>query len=93
MKDQRSHPRHGGRRLSTPLATLEVEDLGQNGHMVRQFSKYHYRIDDAVDVYPIHRKYRVIATGRTGTYPLGKLADLLKQAATPKAGMTKKPNQ
>lgn len=51
-----------------PKRTEEIEGLRRSGFTVEPLTPYQFRIDGALDFYPIHRRYHVLATGRRGTY-------------------------
>lgn len=44
---------------------------------VEKLTEYQYRINKTLDLYPVHRKFHNIKTGKRGTY--GKLLPLLEK--------------
>jgi hypothetical protein len=46
----------------------EVETLVEFGYDVVQLTPYHYRINKALDVYPVNRRYHVLPSGERGGY-------------------------
>lgn len=62
--------------------TDEILALRKKGYTVRQFTEYQFRIDDALDLFPIHKRYHVLKTGVRGTYQtaLGCAVRFLKGA-------------
>jgi len=63
-----------------PKRTDEILALRGKGYDVRQLSDYQFRVDGALDFYPIHRRYHHITTGKRGDYknPLSTAIRLLK---------------
>ena len=59
-----------------PIRTQEILSLRDRGYQVSKLSDYQFRIDDRVDVYPIHRRFHILG-GRRGTYAVGRLADFI----------------
>jgi hypothetical protein len=50
-----------------PLRQREILALESRGYRVEQLTLYHFRINDCLDIYPIHFRYHDIKTGRRGT--------------------------
>lgn len=51
-----------------PGRQQEILALSVDGFSVKQMTEYQFRIDGKIDLYPIHRRYHVLAGGRRGTY-------------------------
>ncbi len=51
-----------------PARTSEILHLKELGYRVRRLSDYQFRINEQLDLYPIHRRYHVLRTGKRGTY-------------------------
>lgn len=51
-----------------PKRQQEIEALAQQGYAVKKLTEYQYRINDMIDLYPIHRRWHNIKTGLRGTY-------------------------
>ena len=51
-----------------PIRKAEILSLRNLGHKVRQLTPFQYRIDEVIDVYPIHNRYHDLKTGKRGGY-------------------------
>jgi hypothetical protein len=51
-----------------PVRTAEIERLSTAGYRVRRLTDYQFRVEEKLDLYPIHRRYHNIETGRRGQY-------------------------
>jgi len=51
-----------------PVRQQEIEALSSLGYKVDKKNDYHYRIDDLIDVWPIHNRYHNIKTNKRGGY-------------------------
>ena len=51
-----------------PAAQQDIEDLAEQGYSVRKLTEYQYRIDETLDLYPIHRRFHNIKTQKRGNY-------------------------
>lgn len=51
-----------------PIRTEEILNLKTQGYDVRKLSDYQYRINEQIDLYPIHRNYHHIKKNRRGAY-------------------------
>lgn len=60
------------RALRLPLRTEEILALRQSNFDVRQLTDYQFRVDGRLDLYPIHRRFHDIKTGKRGTYQTAK---------------------
>jgi hypothetical protein len=62
-----------------PGQQKEIEDL-QPEFDVRMITEYQFRVNESVDLYPVRRRYHVLANGRRGRFknPRGLLRDLIK---------------
>lgn len=58
--------------------TAEIEWLPDD-YTVQKLTDYQFRINGKVDVFPTHRKYHVLATGRRGSYGRENLHELLRR--------------
>jgi len=67
-KEAQQHRRH----LRLPKRTGEIEELRADNFRVRRLTAYQFRVDEALDLYPIHRRYHVLATNKRGTYQSAK---------------------
>lgn len=68
--------KHGSRNKSEGETALEI--LAAYDFKVQQFSEYHFRINDRLDVWPVSRKYYDIRLGRKGLYPKNSLSSFVK---------------
>ena len=48
--------------------TEEILALTNLGYKVKQFTPYHFRIDDLIDVFPIHNRYHKLIYNKRGGY-------------------------
>jgi hypothetical protein len=46
----------------------EIRALAGQGFTVREMTAYQFRVDGALDLYPIHRRYHLIKSGKRGGY-------------------------
>lgn len=51
-----------------PIRTQEILKLRAKGFDVRELTEFQFRVDGALDLYPIHRRYHVLKTGKRGGY-------------------------
>jgi hypothetical protein len=56
------------RRKRLPGRTQEILDLEKQGYKVRKLTDYQYRINEQIDLYPIHRNFHHIGKNKRGTY-------------------------
>lgn len=56
------------RKKRLPIRTQEILDLENNGYKIRKLSDYQYRINEQIDLYPIHRNFHHIRTQKRGNY-------------------------
>jgi hypothetical protein len=56
------------RKERLPKRTQEILDLENNGYKVRKLSDYQYRVNEQIDLYPIHRNYHHIRLQKRGNY-------------------------
>lgn len=56
------------RAIRLPIRTQEILDLRAKNFRVEQLTDYQFRIDGALDLYPTHRRYHVLKTGKRGNY-------------------------
>lgn len=70
------------RSARTGLRTLEIRSLSAKGFSVQELSPFQFRIDGALDLYPVHRRYHVLNGDRRGTYQnaLGFCLSVLRKA-------------
>ena len=51
-----------------PIRTDEILALQDAGFTVRKLTDYQFRVNEAVDLYPIHRRYHFLKSHRRGQY-------------------------
>lgn len=51
-----------------PVRVQEIMDLEAKGFGVRKLTDYQFRIDGKLDLFPIHRRFHHLATGKRGCY-------------------------
>lgn len=51
-----------------PIRIALIESVEQYGLTVRQLTQYQYRINDVLDVWPIHNRYHDLIRNRRGGY-------------------------
>jgi len=51
-----------------PVRTQEILDLEKQGYKVIKLTEYQYRVNDAIDLYPIHRNFHHLRTKKRGNY-------------------------
>jgi hypothetical protein len=56
------------RHARLPVRTAEIAGLEEHGFIVVQLTEYQFRVNGQIDLYPIHRRYHVLSTGKRGTY-------------------------
>lgn len=56
------------------LACAEIYALIDVGYRVRRITQFQYRINETLDLYPVHRRWHDISLNRRGRY--GKAADI-----------------
>lgn len=56
------------RRLRLPARQNEIEALRGKGYAVVKLTEFHYRIDGVLDLYPTHRRFHHLRSGRRGGY-------------------------
>ena len=66
------------RKKRLPVATDEIASLKECGFIVEEKTPYQFRINGLIDIYPIHRRYHVLKTGRRGNYNYGKLKQVVR---------------
>lgn len=66
----REHRREGQERRAErlPARAAEIEALRAGGFIVVQLSDYHYRIDDRLDLFPVHQRYHWLEKDIRGRY-------------------------
>ena len=48
--------------------TLEIEGLSILGYTVRKLTKFHFRVNNSLDLYPTGMRYQFLPTGERGDY-------------------------
>lgn len=61
-----------------PVRQAEIEALVEAGYTVRKLTEFQYRVNDLYDLYPIHRRWHELKTGKRGNYTTGKLAEFIQ---------------
>ncbi len=56
------------RRLRLPKRTQEILSLRDKGHTVKKLTAFQYRINNYLDVFPIHNRYHNIRINKRGGY-------------------------
>lgn len=56
-----------------------VEQLRQLGYEVKQFSEYHFRVNERIDFWLPRGKWHDLLTGERGRKPLDQLQFLMEQ--------------
>lgn len=56
------------RHIRLPQRTAEIEALRSCNFRVRRLTDFQFRVDERLDLYPIHRRYHDVKTGKRGTY-------------------------
>lgn len=51
-----------------PIRTDEILELRSFGYTVRKFTDYQYRVNDLVDLYPIHHRVHWLKANKWGEY-------------------------
>lgn len=54
-----------------PVRQREIEKLSELGYSVVKLTEYQFRVNGAIDLYPIHRRYHILKSGSRGTYKIG----------------------
>ena len=49
-----------------PIRQKEIEALAELGYNVKKITEYQYRINNIIDLYPIHNRWHNIKTGQRG---------------------------
>lgn len=62
-----------------PVRTKEICNLVMDGYSVERMTDYQFRINDRLDIYPIHNRYHDIKSGERGGFKT--LKGLLMKAA------------
>lgn len=52
-----------------PGRTEDILALAPLGYRVRELTAYQFRVNNRLDLYPVHRRYHDLKTDRRGTYP------------------------
>lgn len=60
-----------------PIRQHEIESLV--GVTVRKLTDYQYRINEVIDVYPIHRRWHELKCGKRGVYPVEGLQQFINK--------------
>jgi len=60
-----------------PIRQHEIESLV--GVTVRKLTDYQYRINEVIDVYPIHRRWHELKGGKRGVYPVEGLQQFINK--------------
>jgi hypothetical protein len=55
-----------------PERTEEILRLRADNFRVRRLTNYQYRVDERLDLFPIHRRYHDIKVNKRGTYQTAK---------------------
>ncbi len=66
--DQYKEDQKERRKNRLPIRQKEIEDLAHLGYTVSKKSEYHYRVNDQIDVWPIHNRYHILKTNKRGGY-------------------------
>lgn len=56
------------RRIRLPIRTQEILDLRAKNFTVDQVTEYQFRIDGKLDLYPTHKRFHNLKTGKRGHY-------------------------
>ena len=75
------HAQQERRAARLPGRQTEIAALSPE-FAIRKLTDYQFRVNERVDVYPVHRRYHVLDSGRRGTYR--NLRSFLREAATSK---------
>jgi hypothetical protein len=51
-----------------PGRQQEITALSESGYTVKKLTEYQFRVNDKIDLYPIHRRYHHLKSGRRGRY-------------------------
>jgi len=65
----------GRRDIRMKEREAEIMQLNKKGYKVSKVSKGQYRINNVIDVYPLHQEYHNLGSGRRGNYK--KLKDVI----------------
>lgn len=71
------------RKNRLPELVLEIYSAGGSFGPVQKLTEYQFRINGKIDIYPIHKRYHIIKTGKRGSYSAGKLEETLKKYLNP----------
>jgi hypothetical protein len=61
------------RQKRLPIRQKEIENLCVFGYSVAKKTNYQYRVENIIDLYPIHRQYHILESGKRGSYNVGLL--------------------
>ena len=56
------------RRARLPGRVEDIQHLVAKGFTVAELTPYHYRVDGALDLFPVHRRYHHLPSGKRGGY-------------------------
>lgn len=45
-----------------------IRELATRGYEVKELTEYQFRVNGVVDLYPVHRRFHELKTGRRGVY-------------------------
>lgn len=57
------------RQARLPKRTAEIEGLAAEGFRIRRLTEFQFRVNDRLDLYPIHNRYHDIKRNKRGGYP------------------------
>ena len=64
-----------------PIRTAEILALRSEGYRVEQKTEYHFRINDTIDLWPIHNRWHDLRTNRRGG--ARSLAEFIRRTIKP----------
>ena len=70
------------RQKRLPEKTKEIYDLEQFGYVIEIKTEYQFRVNGAVDLFPIHKRYHDLRSNRRGNYR--NLKTFIKSILQPK---------
>lgn len=66
-----------------PIRTAQILALRSYGYKIVELTPYQFRVNDAVDLYPIHNNYHVIRSGKRGS--VRNLSEFVKKNFKPQS--------
>jgi vancomycin permeability regulator SanA len=73
-----------------PSRQQEILALAEAGYTVRKLTDYQFRVNNALDLYPTHKRFHVLMTGRRGSYQTAaSVAQKFLRAPKEKSGRLK----